>query len=139
MKYQKHSKEFKSRIALETIIPKRNLSKSNKQHKKYPYLLRGVNITHPNHVWSTDITYIKLARGYVYLVAIIDWYSRKVLSWRFDSIPELRNSLKDYFKDYNEKREHQSLDYLTLDEVYYNKRVVKVAWKIYTLVKTKLS
>jgi len=139
MKYQKHSKEFKSRIALETIIPKRNLSKSNKQHKKYPYLLRGVNITHPNHVWSTDITYIKLARGYVYLVAIIDWYSRKVLSWRFDSIPELRNSLKDYFKDYNEKREHQSLDYLTLDEVYYNKRVVKVAWKIYTFVKTKLS
>src|SRR5690606_32234720 len=52
------------------------------QHKTYPYLLRGVEVTQPNLVWSSDITYIRLARGFVYLVAVIDWYSRKVLAWR---------------------------------------------------------
>ena len=51
------------------------------QHLVYPYLLRGVDVIRPNQVWSTDITYIRLARGFVYLVAVIDWYSRKVLSW----------------------------------------------------------
>jgi putative transposase len=54
-------------------------------HKVYPYLLRGVAVTRPNHVWSTDVTYIRLARGFAYLVAIIDWYSRKVLSWRISN------------------------------------------------------
>jgi hypothetical protein len=54
----------------------------NKQHKVYPYLLRDVPITHPNHVWSTDITYIPMRRGFMYLVAVIDWYSRHVrLRW----------------------------------------------------------
>jgi len=50
-------------------------------HQFYPYLLRGVKIERPNHVWSTDITYIRLRGGFVYLVAVIDWYSRYVLSW----------------------------------------------------------
>ena len=54
-------------------------------HKVYPYLLRGVAVVRPNHVWSTDITYIRLARGFAYLVAVIDWYSRKVLSWRLSN------------------------------------------------------
>ncbi|WP_426197764.1 IS3 family transposase, partial [Massilia sp. DWR3-1-1] len=54
-------------------------------HKVYPYLLRGVAIVRPNHVWSTDITYIRLARGFAYLVAIIDWYSRRVLAWRISN------------------------------------------------------
>ena len=54
-------------------------------HKVYPYLLRGVAVVRPNHVWSTDITYIRLARGFAYLVAVIDWYSRKVLSWRISN------------------------------------------------------
>jgi putative transposase len=52
---------------------------------RYPYLLRGVPVTRPNHVWSTDITYVRLARGFAYLVAVIDWYSRKVLSWRLSN------------------------------------------------------
>lgn len=78
-------------LKIKAIMPKRNLSKPNKEHKKYPYLLRGVAIVHPNQVWSTDITYIKLEKGHVYLVAIIDWYSRKVLSWR------LSNSLENSF------------------------------------------
>jgi putative transposase len=54
-------------------------------HKIYPYLLRGVPVTKPNQVWSTDVTYIRLARGFAYLVAIIDWYSRKVLTWRISN------------------------------------------------------
>ena len=54
-------------------------------HKVYPYLLRGLPIVRPNHVWSTDITYIRLARGFAYLVAIIDWYSRRVLAWRISN------------------------------------------------------
>ena len=62
--------------------PKRNLSLVNQAHKVYPYLLRGLVIDRPNQVWATDITYIPMARGFVYLVAIMDWYSRKVLSWR---------------------------------------------------------
>ena len=51
-------------------------------HKIYPYLLRGLTIERPNQVWSTDITYIPMARGFVYLVAVVDWFSRRVLSWR---------------------------------------------------------
>ena len=74
-----------SEMGLKSLIARLNLSKPNKEHKKYPYLLRGVKITHPNHVWSTDITYIKMGKGYVYLTAIIDWYSRKVLSWRLSN------------------------------------------------------
>ena len=63
--------------------PKRNLSLANQAHKVYPYLLRGLVIDRPNQVWATDITYIPMARGFVYLVAIMDWYSCKVLlSWR---------------------------------------------------------
>ena len=58
------------------------------QHKVYPYLLRGVAITRPNQVWGTDITYIRVARGFCYLVAIMDWYSRKVLSWRISNTME---------------------------------------------------
>jgi len=64
------------------IYPKRNLSKRNQAHKVYPYLLRGLEINKANMVWSCDITYIRLKQGFVYLAAIIDCYSRKILSWR---------------------------------------------------------
>ncbi len=72
-------------LGLVGMAPGPNTSKSHPQHKIYPYLLRGVDIIRPNQVWSTDITYIRLPRGFVYLVAIIDWYSRKVLSWRLSN------------------------------------------------------
>ena len=62
--------------------PKRNLSLANQAHRVYSYLLRGLVIDRLNRVWATDITYIPMARGFVYLVAIMDWYSSKVLSWR---------------------------------------------------------
>jgi len=69
-------------LGIEAICPKRRLSIPNKAHKKYPYLLKGLKIKRPNRVWATDITYIRLRQGYAYLVAVIDWHSRYVLSYR---------------------------------------------------------
>ena len=181
------------------MAPGPDTSRPHPQHKVYPYLLRGLAVDRPNHVWSTDITYVRLARGFVYLVAIIDWCSRKVLAWRvsntldsgfcvdcleqalqthglpaifnsdqgcqftsvafagalkrrgiaismdgrgraldnifverlwrsvkyedvylkgYTSVPELLLGLADYLEFYNSERFHQSLDYLTPDEVY---------------------
>ena len=78
----KYVRSLMRKMCLQAIYPKKNTSISNKAHKVYPYLLRNVEIQKPNHVWSTDITYIKLRTGFVYLVAIIDWYSRYVISWK---------------------------------------------------------
>jgi putative transposase len=69
-------------LGLAGMAPGPNTSKKHPQNKIYPYLLRGLEINKPNQVWSTDITYVRLAHGFVYLVAIIDWYSRKVLAWQ---------------------------------------------------------
>jgi len=69
-------------MGITALYPKRNLSLANQAHKVYPYLLRGLVIDHANQVWASDVTYIPMARGFVYLVAIMDWHSRKVLSWR---------------------------------------------------------
>lgn len=77
----KHVRRLLRKMGLEAIYPRPNLSRPFPGHKIYPYLLRGVNIRRPNHVWSTDITYIRLSCGFVYLVAVIDWFSRYVLSW----------------------------------------------------------
>jgi putative transposase len=68
-------------MGLEAIYPKPRLSLSNKAHKKYPYLLTDMAIDHPDQVWCADITYIRMLHGFVYLVAIMDWYSRFVLAW----------------------------------------------------------
>ena len=70
---------------IHSTAPKPNTSKPGKQHKTYPYLLRNLIIDKPNQVWATDITYIPMARGFLYLIAIMDWYSRKVLSWRLSN------------------------------------------------------
>lgn len=72
-------------MGLEAVFPKRNLSKPHPNHPVYPYLLRGVEITHINQVWSTDITYIRLRCGFVYLAAVIDWKSRYVLSFKLSN------------------------------------------------------
>lgn len=69
-------------LGLIAMVPGPDTSKKHPEHMVYPYLLRGLSVVSPNQVWSTDITYIRLAHGFVYLVAIIDWYSRKVLAWR---------------------------------------------------------
>ena len=75
-------------MGLEAIYPKPNLSKANIAHKKYPYLLRGIEINRCNQVWSTDITYIRLKHGFVYLIAIIDWHSRYVIDWQLSTTLE---------------------------------------------------
>src|SRR5512133_186302 len=72
-------------MGLAGMAPGPNTSGKHPQHKVYPYLLRGVDVERPNQVWSTDVTYIRLARGFVYLGAVIDWYSRRVLSWRISN------------------------------------------------------
>ena len=72
-------------MGLAAIAPGPNTSRAHPEHKVYPYLLRGVAVVRPNQVWSTDITYIRLPRGFVYLVSIIDWYSRRVLGWRISN------------------------------------------------------
>lgn len=71
-------------MGLEAIYPRKRpkTSESEPSHKKYPYLLRNLAITHPNHVWGTDITYLRLEEGWAYLVAVLDWYSRYVVSWK---------------------------------------------------------
>ena len=89
------------KMGIEAVYQKPNLSKANKLHVIYPYLLRGKIITHCNQVWSTDITYIRLKKGFVYLVAIIDWFSRYVLDWEISTtleadfcIESLKNAIK---------------------------------------------
>lgn len=72
-------------MGLESVAPKPDTSRPNEEHPVYPYLLRGLTISRANQVWATDITYIPLARGYAYLVAIMDWHSRRVLSWRLSN------------------------------------------------------
>jgi putative transposase len=73
------------KMGIQAIYPKPNLSKTNKQHKIYPYLLRNLNINRPNQVWCSDVTYIPMDKGFVYLTVIMDWYSRKILSWRLSN------------------------------------------------------
>ena len=79
---RKQVRRIMRKAGLRAIYPGLQLSKSSRNSKKYPYLLRGKTIWLPNQVWASDITYIKLSGGYVYLVTIIDLYSRKILSWR---------------------------------------------------------
>jgi putative transposase len=73
------------KMGIEAIYKKPRLSKPHREHKIYPYLLRGLDITEANAVWCSDITYIPMARGFCYLVAVMDWTSRKVLSWRLSN------------------------------------------------------
>jgi len=85
---RKRAQRLMRTLGLAGMAPGPNTSRAHPQHKVYLYLLRGVPIIRPNQVWSTDITYIRLERGFAYLVAIIDWYSRRVLSWRISNSME---------------------------------------------------
>ena len=194
-------------MGIRGITPKLNTSTPNKEHKIYPYLLRGLDIVRPNQVWASDITYVRLKQGFMYLVAVIDLFSRYVLSWKlsntlesdfcvsavedaiemhgeppdifntdqgsqftsydftdmlllnnieismdgkgraidnvfierlwwsvkhectylsqFETVSELKQSLKKYFDFYNHRRYHQSLDYNTPWEVFNSKEIEK--------------
>jgi putative transposase len=77
----KRIRRLMRRMGLEAVYPKKKLSRANPGHKKYPYLLRDILIDRPDQAWCTDITYIRLQQGFVYLVVIMDWHSRYVLAW----------------------------------------------------------
>jgi len=79
---RQHVTTLMKRMRMETLYRKPNTSEPAPGHKIYPYLLRNLAVTGPNHVWAMDITYIPMARGFVYLTAIVDWFSRRVLAWR---------------------------------------------------------
>lgn len=195
---RKRTQRLMQKMGIRVIYPRPNLSKPNKAHRTYPYLLKGVVIEEVNHVWSTDITYIPVKKGYLYLVAVLDWFSRYVLTWElsnnlesdfcinvleealemgkpkifnsdqgtqftsnrfvdilkrhdvqismdgrgrafdnifverlwrtvkyeevyckaYESCEEAKKNLSEYFKFYNKKRIHQSLDYKTPEEIY---------------------
>jgi putative transposase len=79
---RRHVKTLMQRMGIEALYRRPRTTKPESGHKLYPYLLRGVEITRPNQVWAMDITYIPMARGFVYLAVVLDWFSRRVLSWR---------------------------------------------------------
>lgn len=194
---------YMRQMGLQAIFPGPKTSQPNKDHQVYPYLLKGVTASHPNHIWGSDITYIRMPKGFVYLVAFLDWYSRFVLSWQisislesdfvisaakqaidqygnpdysnqdqgsqftdkdyisvwdqehtqismdgrgrcmdnifterlwrslkyeevylksYDTVTQATESIGNYFEFYNYKRSHQSLDYKTPADVYFNER-----------------
>jgi putative transposase len=96
-------KRYMDEMGIYTVYPKPNLSKRNKQHKIYPYLLRNIKINRPNQVWAIDITYIRMGRSHMYLTAIIDWYSRYIVGWELsdtlDTAPVLA-AVKDAISTY---------------------------------------
>ena len=129
-------------MGLQAIYPQPRLSQGAPGHKIYPYLLRNMPVVRPDQVWSTDSTYVRLRHGFVYLVAVMDWYSRYVLSWEvsvtmdsnfcvtalewalrtrqpeifnkdYRDVGEAVDGLAGYFHFYNRERPHQSLGYRT--------------------------
>ncbi len=87
---RKRVQRLMHQLGLQAIYPKPKLSKPHPEHTVYPYLLRGVEIARVNQVWSTDITYLPVLKGHFYLVAIMDWYSRKVLSWQVSNTMDVQ-------------------------------------------------
>jgi putative transposase len=90
-------------MGIKALFPGKNLSKpgTGSEHKVYPYLLRNLKIERPNQVWSTDITYIRLSHGFIYLVGIIDWYSKKLLSWELSTTMDQEFCLSAYRRAVN--------------------------------------
>ncbi len=88
---RKHVTTLMRRMSIEALYRQRNTSRPHPEHPVYPYLLRNLSIEKPGQVWATDITYIPMAHGFVYLIVILDWYSRRILAWR------LSNSLTPQF------------------------------------------
>jgi putative transposase len=95
---RRHVATLMKKMGIEAIYRRPNTSKPAPGHKIYPYLLRKLAVTRPNQVWAMDLTYIPMARGFVYLCAVVDWFSRKVLSWRLKMqmrVPHIWNILKN--------------------------------------------
>jgi transposase InsO family protein len=104
---RRHVKTLMRRMGIEALYRRPRTTKPEPGHKIYPYLLRGMAITRPNQVWAMDITYIPMARGFVYLAVVLDWFSRRVLSWRLSITMEatfcvetLKDALAHHGKSY---------------------------------------
>ncbi len=100
---RRHVKTLMQRMGIEALYRRPRTTKPEPGHKVYPYLLRGMAITRPNQVWAMDITYIPMARGFVYLAVVLDWFSRRVLSWRLSITMEAAfcvETLKDALARY---------------------------------------
>lgn len=100
---RKRVQRLMQQLGLRAVFPGRDTSKPHPQHHIYPYLLRGLEIVQANQVWCTDITYLPIGRGHYYLVAVMDWYSRKVLSWRISNTLDVHfcvDALDDAIADY---------------------------------------
>ena len=85
---RRHVTTLMRKMGIEAVYRRPNTSKTAPGHKIFPYLLRGLTIDRPNQVWSTDITYIPMARGFVYLCAVMDWFARRILAWRLSNTME---------------------------------------------------
>ena len=85
---RRHATTLMRKMGIEAVYRKPNTSKPAPGHRIYPYLLRGLTIDRPNQVWATDITYIPMARGFVYLCAVMDWFARRILAWRLSNTME---------------------------------------------------
>ena len=104
---RKRARTLMKIMGLNAIYKEPKTTIANKEHKVYPYLLRNLMIDRPNQVWCTDITYIPLKRGFVYLIAVMDWYSRKVLSWRISNTMGTQfcvDALKDAMRKYGKPK-----------------------------------
>jgi len=86
---RKTARKYMQEMGLIAVYPGPNLSKRQSEHRVFPYLLRDVTPNAPNHVWGTDITYVRLRHGWMFLVAVLDWYSRCIVSWALDDTLEL--------------------------------------------------
>jgi putative transposase len=91
---RKRVQRLMRKMGLEAVYPRPRLSQAAPEHKVYPYLLRGVEIHHPDQVWSTDITYVPMQHGFMYLVAVMDWHSRYVLSWQLSNTMDVTFCLR---------------------------------------------
>jgi putative transposase len=121
-------------MGIEAIFPKRNLSKPNIQNEVYPYLLRGIEASYPNHIWGVDITFIKLKRNWLYLFAVLDWYSRFVLSWEISDNLEtgfcceaLTNALKIGVPDIHNSDQGSQLTAKEYLNILKNKKDIRIS------------
>lgn len=91
---RKRVQRLMRKMGLEAVYPRPRLSQAAPEHKVYPYLLRGIEVHHPDQVWSTDITYVPMQHGFMYLVAVMDWHSRYVLSWQLSNTMDVTFCLR---------------------------------------------
>ena len=97
---RKRVRTLMRKMGIIAIYPKKNLSRANKEHKKYPYLLKNIEIDRVNQVWGIDISYIRMKEGWMYIVAVIDWYSRYIVSYELSITLEIEFCIKAIEKAY---------------------------------------